>query len=308
MQFVKVLDKDLRPPFQGGKPYEIGVWHHCENFDTSNAVCAPGFYVIPVSELIHYHKPWNDTKVLPVEVKGNSKILFASKQRYEYMKLGNPLSDDEIKALCREIEPELGYKLSEALYPVNPLLLPKATVTDADIKLLKQWSSIKDSVGDSVWDSVNVSTWNSVWDSVWHSIKDSVGDSVWKNVGDSIKDSVGDSVWHSIKDSVGDSVRSSVWHSIKDSVGDSVWKNVEDSVWDSVMAYIGSLFPGVEKWKYVDHEPGVYPFQPAVDLWHRGLITVFDGNIWRLYSGEKAEVVWEEPKAGWLKAQEEEGE
>ena len=244
MQFVKVLDKDLRPPFQGGKPYEIGVWHHCENFDTSNAVCAPGFYVIPVSELIHYHKPWNDTKVLPVEVKGNSKILFASKQRYEYMKLGNPLSDDEIKALCREIEPELGYKLSEALYPVNPLLLPKATVTDADIKLLKQWSSIKDSVGDS----------------------------------------------------------------IKDSVGDSVWKNVEDSVWDSVMAYIGSLFPGVEKWKYVDHEPGVYPFQPAVDLWHRGLITVFDGNIWRLYSGEKAEVVWEEPKAGWLKAQEEEGE
>jgi hypothetical protein len=80
MKYVKVLDKDLRPPFQGGRPYKIGVWHHCENFDTSEKECAPGFYVIPVSELIHYHKPWLGTKVLPAEVKGNSKIFSASKR------------------------------------------------------------------------------------------------------------------------------------------------------------------------------------------------------------------------------------
>jgi hypothetical protein len=68
------------------------------------------------------------------------------------------------------------------------------------------------------------------------------------------------------------------------------------------MVYIGSLFPSVEKWKYVDHETGVYPFQPVVDLWNRGLIPVFYGKKWKLLSGEKAEIVWEEPKAGWLKA------
>ena len=69
MKYVKVLDKNLCPPIQGGEPYEIGVWHHCKNFDTSEKECAPGFYVIPVSELIHYHKPWLGTKVLPAEVK-----------------------------------------------------------------------------------------------------------------------------------------------------------------------------------------------------------------------------------------------
>ena len=258
---VKVLDKDLCPPIQGGEPCEIGVWHHCKNFDASPAKCAPGFYVIPVSELIRYHKPWRGTKVLPAEVKGNSKIFSADKQRYEYMKLGNPLSDDEIKALCREIEPELGYKLSEALYPVNPLLLPKATVTDADIELLKQWISY--------------------FDSLWYRVRYSVRNSV-------VRDSVENSVW--------DSVRYSVWNS----VGYSVGYSVENSVW----AYIGSLFLNINKWKYKNHVHSQYPFQSAVNLWYRGLLPSFDGKIWILHSGEKAEVVWEEPEAGWLKAQE----
>ena len=298
MKHVKVLDKNLCPPIQGGEPYEIGVWQHCENFDTSDNECAPGFYVIPVSELICYHKPWRDTKVLPAEIKGNSKIFTADKQRYEYMKLGSPLSDDEVKALCHEIEPELRYKLSEALYPVNPLLLPKTTVNDEDLELLKQWDSVGGSVGGSVWDSVGGSVRDSVRNSVGYSVWSSVRDSVWNSVGysvwDSVKNSVGYSVWNSVRDSVRNSVRNSV--------GYSVW----DSVWNSVWAYIGSLFPSIGKWEYKNHEHSQYPFQSAVNLWYRGLVPSFDGKIWRLHSGEKAEVVWTEPEIGWLKAQEEE--
>jgi hypothetical protein len=282
MQFVKVLDKDLRPPIQGGKPYEIGVWHHCEDFDTSEKECAPGFYVIPVSELIHYHKPWRGTKVLPAEIKGKSKI-FSAKRRYEYMKLGNPLSDEQIKAMCKEIEPKIGYRLSEALYPVNPLLLPKATVNDEDIELLKQWYRVRKNVVISVWHSVRDSFWSRVRYSVWYSVWDSVGDSFWSRVRYS--------VWYSVRDSVGDNV----WYSVIDS-WDGVADSVTDSVTDSVSAYFGSLFPNIQRWKYINHETGVYPFQPAVDLWCRGLVPSFDGKIWRLHSGEKAEVVWEEPE------------
>jgi len=311
MKYVKVLDENLCPPIQGGEPYEIGVWQHCENFDTSDNECAPGFYVIPVSELIHYHRPLRGTKVLPAEIKGSSRIFTAAKQRYEYMKLDNPLSDEEIKKLCKEIEPELGYKLSEALYPVNPLLLPKTAVTDKDIKLLKQWDSVKDSVWNSVRNSVRSSVWESVWESVWDSVRSSVGYSV----GYSVWDSVGYSVWDSVRNSVRDSVGYSVWDSVRNSVGYSVWDSVRnsvgysvwDSVWDSVRAYIGSLFPSIGKWEYKNHEHSQYPFQSAVNLWYRGLVPSFDGSkIWRLHSGEKAEVVWEEPEIGWLKAQEEE--
>jgi hypothetical protein len=284
MKYVKVLDKNLCPPIQGGEPYEIGTWHYCENFDMSEKECAPGFYVIPVSKLIRYHKPWRGTKVLPAEIKGNSKIFSADKQRYEYMKLGSPLSDDEVKALCREIEPELRYKLSEALYPVNPLLLPKTTVNDEDLELLKQW--------DSVWDSVWNSVWSSVGESVWNSVRESVGYSVWS--------SVGESVWNSVWSSVGESVRNSVGGSVGESVRNSVWNSVRNSVW----AYIGSLFPSIGKWEYKNHEHSQYPFQSAVNLWYRGLVPSFDGKIWRLHSGEKAEIVWTEPEIGWLKARE----
>ena len=97
---------------------------------------------------------------------------------------------------------------------------------------------------------------------------------------DSPKHSVWAFVGHSVWNSVGDSIVDSVWYSVGDSVGDSVW------------AYIGSLFPNIEDWG-VDHAKGECPFQPAVDLWHKGLIPSSNGNTWRLHGGKNAEVLFE---------------
>ena len=92
-------------------------------------------------------------------------------------------------------------------------------------------------------------------------------------------------VWDTVWDTVGDTV----W----DTVGDTVWYTVRDTVWDTVWAYTGSLFM-IEKWG--DYPSGTYPFQPAVDLWKHGLVPSYDGKTWRLHSGEKGEVVYEEAK------------
>jgi hypothetical protein len=85
-----------------------------------------------------------------------------------------------------------------------------------------------------------------------------------------------------------DSVRGSVW----DSVRGSVWGSVRDSVWDSVWAYASSFFD-LEKWKYIDHEPGVNLYQPLIDLWDRGFVPSFDGKTWRLHQGKGAKIVYE---------------
>jgi len=87
--------------------------------------------------------------------------------------------------------------LKEIVNPFKKFPEPQ-TPSVEDVKNLKKWASVWDSVGDSVW--------NSMWDSV--------GDSVWDSVGDSVRDSMGDSVWDSMWDSVGDSV----WDSMRDSV------------------------------------------------------------------------------------------
>ena len=79
------------------------------------------------------------------------------------------------------------------------------------------------------------------------------------------------------------------WYSVRDSVGYSVGDAVRDSVW----AYISSLFPDIKEWKHIDHKKGINPFQSCIDLWHRGFVPSFDGEIWRLHSGKKAEIVFE---------------
>lgn len=115
---------------------------------------------------------------------------------------------------------------------------------------------------------------------------------VWANVDASVVASVRDSIWGTVEDSV----REAVWDTILEAVGESVEERVEVIEWasahSSIWAYIGSFFT-LEKWKYIEHKPGEYPFQPAVALWERGLVPSFDGKIWRLH-GYKGEVLYEE--------------
>ena len=80
------------------------------------------------------------------------------------------------------------------------------------------------------------------------------------------------------------------WASVRASVGDSVWA--------SVGAYIDSLFPNIKKWKYVNNRKSPfkkikgYPFRSAVKLWKLGLVPSYDGKVWRLHGGKKAEILW----------------
>jgi hypothetical protein len=128
--------------------------------------------------------------------------------KYEYNPLTKKFTVDQINAdddrevverKCRKLNIKLIVPGLVVKPIVNPLKEITPTVTEEDIKLLEQWASVRDSVGDSVRDSVRDSVWDSVRDSVGDSVRDSVGDSVW----DSVWDSVRDSVWDSVRDSVG---------------------------------------------------------------------------------------------------------
>jgi len=153
--------------------------------------------------------------------------------------------------------------LKNLIHPFK--ITPPKKITKKHLNLLRQWDSVWDSVRGSVWDSVR----------------------------DSVRDSVGGSVWDSVRDSVWDSVRGSVWDSVRDSVGDSVGGSVGGSVRDSVWAYTGSHFE-IKKWRYTDKiKIKGYPFQSVVKLWKMGLVPSYDGKVWRLHGGKKANILWE---------------
>ena len=83
---------------------------------------------------------------------------------------------------------------------INPFIdIKTETISDEDVRLLKQWASFR----ASVWDSVRGSVWDSVRDSVWDSIKNSTRASVWSSIRNYTRDSVWSSVWDSIRNSVG---------------------------------------------------------------------------------------------------------
>jgi hypothetical protein len=63
------------------------------------------------------------------------------------------------------------------------------------------------------------------------------------------------------------------------------WDSVWASVGDSVGAYTSSFF-NLPKWKYIKHKKGENPFQFCIDLWHRGIVASWDGNVWRLHGYE----------------------
>ena len=255
MKLLKVLNKDLKSPYQDFQ-FEIGKKYHCEDFDESDEDCSSGFYATDIDGLPYAYNIHR--KVFECEVGGKSKEFGIYKRRYENFELIREVSKKELVEMAKPRDTILGYKLSEIINPINPLLIKRGEVIDKEIELLKQWASVWDSVRDSVGSSVGSSVW------------DSVGASVWSSVGSSVWDSVGASVWYSVRASVRDSVRDSVW------------------------AYISSLFLNIKKWKYIKHKKGINPFQPAIDLWKAGLVPSYANGIWRLHAGKDAKIVYEE--------------
>jgi len=253
MKMYKVLNDDLTSPFQGFQ-YEIGKEYVCEDFDDSDKECSKGFYATNIEGLIYSYR--KGRKVFEVEMGGREKRFDQFKHRFEKQTILRVMPEAELKKLLSEESQRVGYNLLEICFPINPFKIKHVVeLTQADIDNLKKWASVRDSI----------------WDSISNSVSGSISNSVSGSVGCSIRDSIRDSVWSS--------------------VGDSVWNSVGDSVWNSVWVYISSLFPNIKKWKYVEHEEGVNPFQCCIDLWKRGLVPSFDDTTWRLHS--KNGVVYE---------------
>lgn len=255
----KVLNADLRSPYRG-YVYELGIWHK-EPYvgEPGDNRHLRGLYAGSIESILYCNLSGPGEQVYECEVRGRSAGELPFGECWEELRVVRMLTEKEVRKLAREAN--VGYRLEEALYPVNPLEAEHGeSVTQQEVALLKEQAAVIRCVQRSVVASVVTSIWNSaggfVWDSVWRSVQESVLDMVWA--------------------------------SVQDFVVSSVEKPnrafIEDSVRDAVCAYIGSLFPGIRQWEGVEHEPGVYPFQAGADLWRAGLIPVFNGTDWMLFT------------------------
>ena len=218
MRKLKVLKSNMETPFQNYQ-MELGKKYVCENFDPNpDELCSNGFYATDVEGLTYSINQHEDNRVFECEVGGQSVTINQYKQRFETIELIRELNRDEIEQLALAAEPELGYKLCEAIYPRNPLIGDPKKVTERGIELLKQWIAVRYAVEASLEYSVS----GIIRDSIGNSVKDIVRAIVKESVGNSIRDSTGDSIRVSVKDAIWASVKASVRYSVCDSVRYSV--------------------------------------------------------------------------------------
>jgi hypothetical protein len=191
-----------------------------------------------------------------LEVSGDEVVHGDDKSGFFSLSVIREVPDTEKDSLY-------GFLYNEAVHSINPCEIT-SKLTEKDKENLKQWASLS----DTAWDSFNTS--------IWYSVGSSLGDSVW----DSVLGSAWDSYWDS------------VWESISVSTNDSIKRSVKESIW----AYIGSWFPGIDKWEHFEHKKGEYPFRSGVELWKRGFIPVKTSGKWKLYHpmrDKRAKLVWE---------------
>ena len=171
-RMYKVLKREedrLFSPFQHME-YEPNKTYTCENFCTDERQdCAEGFYATDVDGIIYSFRNLPEYEVWECEVGGDKVELDQFKRRYETIRLIRHVPNDEVKSLALAAEESVGYKLAEALFPVNVLKVKRThPPTEEEIKWLKQWIAVQDSVrySDSVLGSVRSNVGNSIWDSM----------------------------------------------------------------------------------------------------------------------------------------------
>ena len=125
MKLLKVLNKDLKSPYQDFQ-FKIGKKYHCEDFDESNKDCSRGYYTTDIDGLPYAYNIHR--KVFECEVWGKSKEFGIYKRRYENFELIREVTREELVEMAKPRDLILGYKLSEIINPINPLLIKRGEV------------------------------------------------------------------------------------------------------------------------------------------------------------------------------------
>lgn len=283
IRIFKVLTSDMYAPVQYNMRYRMNENYHCIDFDSSIVnVCSYGFYGCTLESLHKYFAPVHRERLFLAEVWGRN-VHYPDFQRWENIRIVKELKKPEILHLCKEIEEKYGYRLAEAYYPKNPLVGTPKKPTKKDIELLKQWIKIEEKNFTKIKDCIEDSIRNS-----------------YPNLKNHIWDGIGQDIIEKIRLALRNEI---VWAPEKLPREYAKYYYIDNSVKDFIYAYLGSLYPGVKKWKNISHKEGEYPFQCAVELLKRGFVPSFDGGCWRLHSGKKGqkffeygEIVWSEKK------------
>jgi len=236
MKMYKVLRTDMKSPYEKFE-YKLNKSYFCNNFDSSENECGPGFHCVPLEGLAKWFYNFKHHRVFEVEVGGKERIFNSYEQRYERITLIKEIFHDELKSLAIAKESQLGYRLSEVLLPINPFIdIKENELTKTDISNLNRWTYIRDTVDTTIYKYTEV-----------------------------VKKE--DKNKRKLLRIINDAVQLKL-HYNKDITNHL---NVI-----AIDAYAAGLFPKSNKWNLDNMGKGAsYPYQCLLDLWYRGFVPYY---------------------------------
>lgn len=249
-------------PYRNFK-FELGKEYHCDNFnDNHNINCAAGFYSTEIEGLIYTWLDFANYRVIETENWGRNVKYDIYKWRWEYTKGIRVVPIEEIKALALAEEERIGYKLSEALFPIRPFQKDTIHIGEKDIDSIKKYGAV---LKYEFMDVMEI-------------ITESVNDKKLINI---LENSFVD-----VFVEVSTKVKSEICHFRKDKGVYVDYLKMNNALSLSSWIYIASMFPNIKKWG----DLGDYAseaFMAIAALWRKGIIVCYDGNDWYIIQKEK---------------------
>jgi hypothetical protein len=264
---LKVLTKDMMSPTSPVPlKWELGEWHKVKNFNANpNVDCGfPRLYATEIEGLPYTFRVEEGHRVFEVRAGGENVNINPCKRGWSVMMPVREVFKDELIALALAKEPELGYKLSKCIFPVNPRELPVISLTDRHIELLRLWSAAESAARSAAESAV----WSAAVEAVWSAARSAAVDAA--------------------ESAARSAAESAVWSAAVDAAWDAVWS----AVWSAVWAYTLSLFPDIIT-KLNLPDATLKAIDAIAELWESGVIPLYYNNQWHLTTGADSHVIWE---------------
>jgi len=191
--------------------------------------------------------------------------------------------------LEKEFDKLFGFKYSEASNPINPLEITPPEIGQIHKDLLYDWAFVRAIGGFKEYVTTGHSIWNAVKNSIKYEKTHRTGIGHWTSEWILAADPVYD-VFESLEEKLHIAIGNQF-----ESLPIEATTRITSSLTDACGAYVGSLFPKINKWVCCEKINKPYPFDSAAILWKMGLIPIYDNKYWHLIGAGKvllSEQIW----------------
>jgi hypothetical protein len=295
---LKVLTKDMMSPTSPVPlKWELGEWHKVKNFNANpNVDCGfPRLYATEIEGLPYTFRVEEGHRVFEVRAGGENVNINPCKRGWSVMMPVREVFKDELIALALAKEPELGYKLSKCIFPVNPRELPVISLTDRHIELLRLWSaaesaarSAAESAARSAAESAarsaaeyaaEYAAWDAAEYAVWSAARDAAESAA--------RSAAVDAVWSAARDAAESAARDAA----RDAAESAARSAAVDAVWSAARAYTLSLFPNIITTLKLP-DATLKAIDAIAELWESGVVPLYYNQKWHLHTGADSHVIW----------------